>query len=115
MNDADYEVNTVEFIGMSRLSVVCHILDQVKEAQPGYKYELSKDSAFINLLQGRGESHLLTVSSTMNNSSLVKCAMSVTMNVFIGFQVLLNRLVAVLSLTSGSVKLLRQVNVLGFF
>mgnify|MGYP000105577814 CR=1 FL=1 len=69
---------------MSGLSVVCHILDQVKEAQPGYISELSKDSGFINLLQERGTSHLLTVSSAMNNSSLVKCAMSVTMIVFIG-------------------------------
>jgi len=47
MNDADHEVNTVEFIGMSGLSVVCHILDQVKEAQPGYISELSNDSGFI--------------------------------------------------------------------
>lgn len=69
MNDADYEINTVEFIGMSRLSVVCHIFDQVKEAQPGYISELSKDSAFINLLQESGESHLLTVSFPVNNSS----------------------------------------------
>ena len=92
MNDADYEINTVEFIGMSGLSVVCHIFDQVKEAQPGYISELSKDSAFINLLQESGESHLLTVSFAMNNRSPVKCAMIV----FIGFQVLLSRLVAIL-------------------
>ena len=92
MNDADYEINTVEFIGMSGLSVVCHIFDLVKEAQPGYITELSKDSAFINLLQESGESHLLTVSFAMNNSSPVKCAMIV----FIGFQVLLSRLLAIL-------------------
>ena len=81
MNDADYEINTVEFIGMSGLSVVCHISDQVKEAQPGYISELSKDSAFIILLQESGESHQLTVSFAMNNRSPVKCAMIV----FIGF------------------------------
>ena len=92
MNDADYEINSVELIGMSGLSVVCHIFDQVKEAQPGYISELSKDSAFTNLLQESGESHLLTVSFAMNNSSPVKCAMIV----FIGFQVLLSRLVAIL-------------------
>ena len=94
MNQADYEIDTVEFIGMSGLSVVCHIFDQVKEAQPGFISELSKDSAFS--LQESGESHLLTVSFAMNNSSLVKCAMSVAMIVFIGFQVLLSRLVAIL-------------------
>ena len=95
MNDADYEINTVEFIGMSGLSVVCHIFDQVEEAQPGYISELSKDSAFINLMQESGESYLLTVSSPMNNISLVKCAMSVTMIVFIGLQSLYTLIVIV--------------------
>ena len=45
MNDEYYEMNTVAFIGISGLSVVCHVFDQVKEAQPGYLSELSKHSA----------------------------------------------------------------------
>ena len=63
---------------------------------------MSKDSACINLLQESGESHLLTISFAMNNSFLVKCAcaMSVTMIVFIGFQVLLSRLVAILQVVA---------------
>lgn len=41
------------------------LLDKVEEAQPGYISELSKDSAFINLMQESGESYLLTESNKL--------------------------------------------------